>query len=351
MTSPGPASASAQPRPVEIIGGGLAGLSLGLALRRSGVPVTLFEAGVYPRHRVCGEFITGLAEDTIDRLGLAPFLADAKHHREIAWFKHGESLRRQTLPEPALALSRHSLDKRLATAFVTAGGDLRTQTRIRPDEAPAGRIFSTGRRPARPQWIGLKCHAFHLPLAAELELHLGDQAYVGLCPVEDGRVNVSGLFRQRDDLDSVNRETALFTYLRAAGLAALADRLAVGEIDPASFSAVAGLGFSKPSARTDRIVLGDTYAMIPPFTGHGMAMAFQSAQEALDPLLAWSHGRASWPATLHTVQTRLRHLFRIRLSAAAVLHPFLYQPAGQRWLGRASRLGLLPLRSLYRVTH
>ena len=51
---------TAQLAPIEIIGGGLAGLSLGLALRRGGVPVTLHEAGEYPRHRVCGEFITGL---------------------------------------------------------------------------------------------------------------------------------------------------------------------------------------------------------------------------------------------------------------------------------------------------
>jgi len=51
-------------RSVEVVGGGLAGLSLGLALRRRGVPVTVWEAGHYPRHRVCGEFITGLDRAT-----------------------------------------------------------------------------------------------------------------------------------------------------------------------------------------------------------------------------------------------------------------------------------------------
>ena len=45
---------------VRIVGGGLAGLSLGIGLRRAGVSTEIFEAGDYPRHRVCGEFVTGL---------------------------------------------------------------------------------------------------------------------------------------------------------------------------------------------------------------------------------------------------------------------------------------------------
>lgn len=338
-------------RPVEIIGGGLAGLSLGLALRRADVSVTITEAGTYPRHRVCGEFITGLSPSTINRLHLAPFLADARLHREVTWFLREQPLRHQTLREPAFALSRHALDQRLATAFTAAGGALHTHTRADLAAAPDGRIFATGRRPARPEWIGLKCHALALPLVSELELHLGDHAYIGLCAVEDNRVNVSGLFRQRANLDHLARDTALVTYLRAAGLSALADRLASAAIDPDSYSAIAGLGFSQPSKHTDRLVIGDTYAMIPPFTGHGMAMAFQSAEVALDPVLAWSRGEATWPDTLRTVHQRLRTLFRLRLASASALHPFLFKPARQRLLATASRLRLLPMEPLYALTH
>lgn len=337
-------------QPVVIVGGGLAGLSLGLALRRGGVPVTVYEAGVYPRHRVCGEFMTGLSGDTIERLGLGPILSGAPTYREVAWFWRAQALHRQSLANPALGVSRYRIDELLADAFTSAGGELRSQTRLPLDEAPPGRVFATGRRPARPEWIGLKCHALNVALVAELELHLGEQAYVGLCAVEDGRVNVSGLFRLRRGLE-LSREQALPTYLRAAGLDALAERLAAVAIDPASYSAVAGLGFSSPSRRMDRMEIGDTYAMIPPFTGHGMAMAFQSAEQALDPLIAWSRGEAAWDETLSMVRRRLRQRFRVRLGFAAALHPFLVNPAGQRGLAAVQRLGLLPFQSLYDLTH
>jgi menaquinone-9 beta-reductase len=337
--------------PIEIIGGGLAGLALGLALRRAAVPVTLLEAGEYPRHRVCGEFITGLDEATIDRLKLSPFLADAQHHREVAWFMRERLLRRQMLPSPALALSRHALDLRLAEAFVAAGGTLHTRTRADLRAAPAGRVFANGRRmtTASP-WIGLKCHARALPLRAELELHLGANAYVGLCAVEGGRVNVSGLFRKRSHL-TVSREAALPAYLRAAGLGALADRLLGGDADPESYSAVAGLGFSAANRASGRLVIGDTFAMIPPFTGNGMAMAFQSAACSVDPLIAWSRGAEDWPATLAEVEQRLRARFRVRLASARALHPFFYRPTRQRWLAAASGTGLLPVGPLYRALH
>jgi flavin-dependent dehydrogenase len=336
-------------RPIEIIGGGLAGLSLGLALRRAGIEVVVFEAAGYPRHRVCGEFITGLAPATITRLGLAPILADALPHREVAWFFGPELSRVQRLPSPALGLSRHTLDARLADAFVHAGGDLRVHTRIAsPDDRP-GRILAHGRRPAKSPWIGLKLHARHLAVTRDLELHLGDHAYTGLSRVEDGSVNVCGLFRRRKI--STPGPALLLAYLQAAGLGSLADRLAAAEIDPASFCAVAALAFHRASLAPRGLALGDASAMIPPFTGNGMAMAFQSAELALDPVLAYARGEIPWPAACHASRAALRRRFRTRLASAGLLHSFLLRPARQRLLAALNRARLLPVRPLYAALH
>jgi flavin-dependent dehydrogenase len=337
--------------PIEIVGGGLAGLSLGGALQRAGVPVTILEAGSYPRHRVCGEFMAGLAPATIGRLGLAPMLGDACVHRQVAWYR-GDGpapLRRQELPAPALGLSRFALDARLAAAFLTAGGQLLTGRRLAGMDRAPGRVFATGRWRGRTAWLGLKLHAAGLPLAADLEVHLGEQAYVGLARIETGEVNVCGLFRRRD----VRAKGAkiLSGYLRAAGLNALAARVGQAVVDPDSFCAVAALDFGGRPPGVDRILLGDAGAMIPPFTGNGMAIAFQSAEAALEPLLAYSRGRQTWEETVRAIAAALRRRFRLRLAAAGVLHPFLLEPGRQRVLGALARAKLLPLGPLYAALH
>lgn len=364
-------------RPIEIIGGGLAGLSLGLALRRVGARVALYEAGRYPRHRVCGEFITGLGESTIARLGLAPFLANAPLHHEIAWYVGDESKpsRVQRLPHPALGLSRFALDARLADAFVAAGGELHIGSRV-TDLAPrAGRIFATGRRRGRSNWLGLKCHVHHYSPVRDLELHLGDEAYVGCSRVEDGTTNVCGLFRRRalkgqlgfpdapttstagpipfpPDATARHIADCFFAYLRAAGLNEFAAKLERAGVLLDSCAAVAAMSFARTvTVDTERLTLGDASAMIPPFTGNGMAMAFQSAELALDPLIEYAAGERDWDSARDEILSAQRRRFKWRLAAADWLHPFLLRPRRQRWFARLNRNCLLPFRPFYAALH
>ncbi len=338
------------PLPLEIIGGGLAGLSLGHALARAGVAVTLHEAGSYPRHRVCGEFITGLSAVTIDRLGLEPALRGALKHDAVAWSIAGAAPQVQRLPAPALGLSRHVLDARLAQAFQAAGGELRTHSRMLDLSTRPGRVLATGRRrAAEPRWLGLKVHVRGLALVRDLEMHLGTDAYVGLARVEDGAINVCGLFRRREV--SGRGPALLLGYLTAAGLSSVASRLAAAELDAGSFCAVAALEFDPRVRPTPDLCLGDASAMIPPFTGNGMAMAFQSAEAALSPLLAYAHGECTWAAARRATHRAIRGRFRMRLASAGLLHPFLLAPRRQRWFAALGRARLLPFGPLYATLH
>ncbi|MCF7687263.1 MAG: hypothetical protein K9M98_07180 [Cephaloticoccus sp.] len=337
------------PLPVEIVGGGLAGLSLGLALRRENVPVTIHDTGLYPRHRVCGEFITGLSETTIARLGLAPFLKDALHHHSVAWFLNGRPIRTQNLPHPALALSRYQLDHAMAECFVEAGGSLCQNSRITDKTSIPGRIVAKGRRRGNSSWLGLKIHAENVPLLCDLELHLGNQCYIGLTRLADNRVNICGLFGQRNL--SAQGVDLLLLYLGAAGLPELANRLAAADFKAESFCAVAAVGFDRQVSQSVGMRLGDACAMIPPFTGNGMAMALQSAETALEPVLAYAHGVTDWPTVCATVHQALRRRFYTRLTSAHLLHPFMLRPRRQRWLSGLTRSRLFPLQTLYALLH
>ena len=106
-------------KPITIIGGGLAGLTLGIGLRQHGVPVTIHEAGHYPRHRVCGEFISGRGQATLARLGLRELLdqAGAVSAQTTAFFSATKSTAQRPLPSPAICLSRFLLDAALAKKF------------------------------------------------------------------------------------------------------------------------------------------------------------------------------------------------------------------------------------------
>lgn len=334
---------------IEIAGGGLAGLSLGIALRRRGVPVTLHEAGIYPRQKVCGEFIAGLDAKTVDELGLQDALRDARPERHVAWFHGDKLIWRQTLPQTAWTLSRYDLDARLAETFQQCGGNLVTRSRIEPTTNP-GWVDATGRRRTESPWIGLKLHVRQIELSCGLELHLGSDAYIGLCALPSGEVNVCGLFRRRN-LSSGNRVDLICAYLDACGLESLARRLESAEACEGSEAAVAGLGFSPHRATTNGVALGDAQGMLPPFMGNGMAAAFQSAALATEPLARWSQRRATWPETVALVRRRLSRHFFLRARVGSLLHAFVLSPARQSWLATLAARQCLPTRLIYRCLH
>jgi flavin-dependent dehydrogenase len=340
--------------PITIIGGGLAGLAAGAALARHGAKVTLCEAGRLPRPRVCGEFISGLKPNVVERLALAPHLRDAALNRTTGWHVGGRLRWAATLPEPALGLSRPTLEARLLRDFAAAGGEMRLNERVQISAIPensAGLVWAAGRRPdSASVWLGLKIHCHHLPLGHDLELHLGKSCYVGATRIENGRVNVCGLFRAQPDLRAP-RESLLLTYLTACGLEKFATRVADGDPDPASAAAVSGLDFTRTWREQNRLSLGDHYAPIPPYTGHGMALALESAACALDPLLAYARGEIAWPETVHAVRREISTAQDLRLRWARRLHPWLLHPAGQKILLTLAATRLLPFQFFYHATH
>jgi len=331
-------------RTVTIAGGGLAGLSLAVALRVRGVPVTVLEAGSYPRHRVCGEFISGVSRQTLQFLGIADLFHDAKAHKTVCWMEGQRVLHRDSLNQPALGISRYQLDNRLQQRLVDLGGSLITDFRAR-SEVAEGHVWAAGRKALNGTWIGLKAHVRGLALAADLEMHSGSNGYAGLAPVEEDWVNVCGLFHLDRQLPAKG-SALLPAYLEAGGSAQLAKLLRQCEWREGSFSAVAGFELGRQSVDPDLFAIGDAESMIPPFTGNGMSMAFQAAEIACLPLAAWSAGEMPWPQSVDVVRAALKRRFKTRLSASRAFHKVLFNHAGKSVLRALSASHLLPFRSM-----
>ncbi len=323
----------AEVKPITIVGGGLAGLTLGIGLRQRGVPVTIHEAGHYPRHRVCGEFISGRGQATLARLGLRELLdqAGAVRARTTAFFSTTQSTAPRPLPAAAICLSRFALDAALAKKFYELGGELPAGKRFSGDFGE-GSVRATGRQvqtePGGSRWFGLKIHARNVALTADLEMHVSPRGYVGLCKINDGEVNICGLFRKRADEngEAKNRHE----LLRGQPGSLLRQRLADAAFDENSFCAVAGLSLRPQRAATRvEICVGDAITMIPPVTGNGMSMAFESAELALAPLAAWSRGESSWATAREKIARDCDTAFARRLAWAKWLQRIVLTPALQ----------------------
>src|SRR6476660_4002997 len=115
-----------------IIGGGPAGASAAISAAREGATVLLLDRGRFPRHKVCGEFVSA------ESLGLLKELLDSQHdaliqdavripHARI--FLDGRTLKAHVDP-PAASIARFDLDAALWHSAVSTGVDARQQTMV-----------------------------------------------------------------------------------------------------------------------------------------------------------------------------------------------------------------------------
>jgi hypothetical protein len=236
------------------------------------------------------------------------------------------------LPSAAICLSRFALDTALVEKFRSLGGELLTGHRSPLESFDEGMVRATGRRAAmelgKARWFGLKIHAQNVSLAADLEMHVSPQGYVGLCKINGGEVNVCGLFRKHSSDSGAAKNW--HDFLGGLPNSPLQQRLATAEFDESSLCAVAGLSLQpQQAAARSEISVGDAITMIPPVTGNGMSMAFESAELAIAPLVAWSCGEVTWLEARQKIAHDCDAAFARRLSWAKWLQRLVLTPTLQ----------------------
>jgi hypothetical protein len=245
---------------LDIIGGGLAGCAAAIEARRAEASVRLFEQSAFPRHKVCGEFLSAEALPLLERLGVRVEGARVTRVR----LHLGRSRKVWRLTEPALGISRHSLDHKLLLRAEECG------TEVVRERGIAGDILACGRRAAgaaRPRLFGFKAH-FTGPADDALDLFFGRRFYAGVVAVEFGRINVCGLAPE----DLLREHGFAPDALVAPWTRGLERSM------PWLFTGPLELGDSRGGPGSYRA--GDALGFIDPFTGSGMLAALSTGMLA-----------------------------------------------------------------------
>lgn len=340
-------------KPITIVGGGLAGLSLAHGLSKQGIEVTIYEAGHYPRHKVCGEFICGASEKTLQALGLENIMEGAAivHQAEFKTGR-GNCLSRLQLPRSAWGLSRWTLEERLVQRVRAQGGIVLEHQRVNySHEAHDGIVLCLGRTKTVIGALGLKLHIPNTRKLDKLEMYLGRNAYIGISPIEHNQLNICGLFLDVPRTQEHHRIELMIELCKHTGLDAVADQLIASQPIASSFIGTTHLCFHEKAAAPQSLCIGDAAMAIAPFTGNGMSIALESAACALEPMIHYAQEKTSWEDALKRTQAEYKSRFSKRLWWSQKLHPWILNPDKQKYLQWALRSRLLPLQWLFKRTH
>ncbi|MGB7841659.1 MAG: FAD-dependent oxidoreductase, partial [Salinimicrobium sp.] len=95
---------------VAIIGGGLAGLTAAIYLAQKGQKVGLFEKEAFPRHKVCGEYLSREVLPLFDELAIPIEKLAPKNLSRLQFSTLKGKLLEVALPLGGFGISRYALD-------------------------------------------------------------------------------------------------------------------------------------------------------------------------------------------------------------------------------------------------
>jgi flavin-dependent dehydrogenase len=301
---------------VIIIGGGLAGLCNAIHLSKFGKNVLLIEKNTYPKHKVCGEYISNEVLPYLSFLEINPFDFGAVKIDKFQLSTTNNKVISAKLPLGGFGISRFQLDYILAEKAKENGvtilqdtvletnfeNEIFTITTKNNQKFRTGiAIGSFGKRSLldiklerdfikkKSPYLGVKIHVKGEFKADLVALHNFKGGYCGVSKVENDAINLCYItnfssFKQYKNIADFQKNVVFkneFLKEIFKNSKPLFD-------EPLSISQISFE--TKKPVENHLIMCGDSAGMIHPLCGNGMSMAIQSAQIASKLILNYLDG-------------------------------------------------------------
>jgi len=300
---------------VIIIGGGLAGLASAIHLSKNGLKVTLLEKNNYPKHKVCGEYISNEILPYLKWLDADVSVLNPTQINKFEFTTQNGKSAETKLPLGGFGISRYALDHFLFENAIKSGCIIINENvtdvsfenetftvktsentflakivlgaygkRANIDQQ-LNREFFTKKSP----WLAVKGHYFGDFDSNLVALHNFDGGYCGVSKVENNIINICYLadyetFKNYKNIEEYQKavlhknKNLKFIFKNSTPLS---DRpLTISQI---SFD-------KKQPVENHILMIGDTAGLIHPMCGNGMAMAIHSAKIASALIIDFYNG-------------------------------------------------------------
>jgi flavin-dependent dehydrogenase len=337
-----------------VVGAGPAGSACAITAVRAGARVLLLDKDSFPRHKVCGEFVSPESLHIVDSLLGANKFSDRPKITSSRIFLDSRQITVPVVPA-ASSIPRYDLDAALLLAAKDAGVDVREEVLVRDvrtgtnvtttiGEFTAKAVINASGRwsqltqresPDTTKWIGLKAHFNEQPAPQSVDLYFFPGGYCGVQPIDGQGVNACAMV-QANVARSLEEVFALHPELQHRS------RDWQQRFPTVTTS---GLRFRDPRTEDRGMFLaGDAAAFIDPFAGdgislalHGGVMAAQAVMPFLQQTASFTQAHAAYrTAYFRQLAPALRNAARIRklLSAPAWLRAGVMALVGNRMIGK-----------------
>ncbi|MES2701088.1 MAG: FAD-dependent oxidoreductase [Bacteroidota bacterium] len=309
---------------VIIIGGGIAGLSAAIRLASLQHKVLVLEKDIYPKHKVCGEYISMESGPFLRSLGLQFHTMQLPQISKLHVTDNRGNEVKATLTQGGIGISRYKLDAALAELAEQAGATIITKARVDSVDmyheqfsvTAAGQTYiakavcgTWGKRSNMDvkwqrkfldktgsklsNYIGIKHHISY-PWPQDLvAMHNFPGGYCGVSPVEDGRTCFCYLTTAAS-LSACGNDIKQLESTVLGSNPWLKEILSKAELLYQSPLAISQISFDKKEPVYQHVLmLGDAAGMITPLCGKGMSMALRSARLATEQLHGFLSGDIS----------------------------------------------------------